>query len=145
MLADKLNEKVREIKKNSTEPTQEQIEKIAKKDAVYVWEALEKVFLKSVYGDEPLTVEVGYNKNEYDLANLNCVYFKFEGGLTLCKKLVRRKMKYLDETRCLVRELAKTNGISYKGSEYKQVYNGFFGGYVSAHWDTFTFVPKTED
>ena len=146
MLKNKLDQKVRDYR--ATQPPleiqQTEMAERVKKDSNYVWEALEKVFIRNIDDSKPLTVIVGIcNNPTYDPGGTGHVYFAIEYNFlseNSYKKLVFKKVKHIKETMQAICEIAKSQGIIYKFDE-DEPRRARFLIYRSAAWYRFTYIP----
>lgn len=145
MLKNKLDQKVRDYRATQL-PLEIQQAKMAervKEDSNYVWEALEKVFIRNCNGIKPLTVIVGICDNPYDFDGTGHVYFTIKNDVFFenpYKRLVSKKVKHIKETMPAICEIAKSEGIICTYDTYEPRRASFLI-YRTAAWYHFTYIP----
>lgn len=145
MLKDKLDQKVRDYRATQTplEIQQAEMAERVNKDSKYVWEALEKVFIRNCNDHKPLTVVVGICDNKYDPDGTGHVYFTIKDDFLFekpYKRLVSKKVKYIKETMLAICKIAKSEGIIYEFDDYEPRRASFLI-HRTAAWYHFTYIP----
>lgn len=141
MLKDELDQKVRNYRINQSPPEmrEKEIAEEVKKDSIYVWEALKKVFIRSCKTDEPIIISIGLCDDGGLVREKNAVYFK-TNSMSHYRKLVFRRLKYPKTTMQSVCEIAKNNGITWKYVTYEARDKNSLTALVGS-WYTFTYLP----